>query len=108
MSRIEARWNWQPAYAARGDARVALKRAADACLARSNAQVPVASGELLRSGKVTMEEARACISYSRPYAVIVHERLDVRHPRGHAKFLEMAALEAQQTLERDIAKGIHL
>lgn len=44
-------------------------------------------------------DAEASTSYQTPYAVIVHENLNARHPRGQAKFLEQPAREGR----RDIA-----
>lgn len=40
------------------------------------------------------------------YAVPVHERLDVHHPTGKAKFLEDAAYAARDELEREVVKRV--
>lgn len=41
-----------------------------------------------------------------PYALFVHERLDVHHPVGQAKFLESAVLEAARDLPSRLAARI--
>lgn len=40
------------------------------------------------------------------YAIFVHERLDVHHPHGQAKFLEQAAQELGSEVLRDIGAAI--
>jgi len=45
---------------------------------------------------------------SAPYALPVHERLDVHHPVGQAKFLEYAVLASKPDLAQNIAKRIDL
>lgn len=40
------------------------------------------------------------------YAIYVHERLDLKHPKGQAKFLEQPALELAPKLERNLASRI--
>jgi hypothetical protein len=39
-----------------------------------------------KAGKDSKSEV--IVGYSAPYAVYVHERLDLKHPNGQAKFLE--------------------
>jgi hypothetical protein len=43
-----------------------------------------------------------------PYALPVHERLDVDHPIGEAKFLENSLLEASSGLGERVARRIDL
>src|SRR5262245_48992370 len=65
-------------------------------MTRSKTIVPVLTGKLRDSGKVQIEEMkdnqiRLNLGYGDKtawYAAIVHERLDVRHENGQAKFLE--------------------
>lgn len=79
-------------------AREALAAAADDVLARSNALVPVNSGNLEASGKTSMEsEDQATIEYDADYAVIQHERTEWHHAQGQAKFLETALLDSTRT-----------
>lgn len=81
----------------------AAKAAADVVLEESQRLVPVDTGALAASGKVTREDGpSAVISYGQSdgagrdgrdtadYAIPVHERMDVSHPIGQAKFLEAA------------------
>lgn len=64
-------------------------------------RVPVHYGTLRASGTVEQprivgNEVRVVIGYggpSAPYAAIVHERLDVHHNTGQAKYLEQPMLE---------------
>jgi hypothetical protein len=65
-----------------------LELAAEKLLAESRQRVPVATGELKDSGKVVMQDGAASVVYDAPHALSVHERLDVRHPDGQAKYLE--------------------
>jgi|TARA_Y100000310_G_scaffold7603_1_gene8333 hypothetical protein len=53
--------------------------------------VPVATGRLRNARTVVVRgiiDPEALLSYNTAYAVYVHERLDLRHPVGEAKFLE--------------------
>lgn len=100
-------WSYTPpsvdgilALHAAGEAAVA--HAADAVLGESQRLVPVDTGALQASGKVTRDGLEATISYgdedgagrdgqdTAQYAIPVHERLDAEHPAGQAKFLEAA------------------
>lgn len=82
-----------PGHAAR-----ALDKEANAILARSQRLVPVKTGRLQRSGRrlkvrVGRKGASVKIKYGRksvPYATAVHQRTDVNHPQGQAKYLEDA------------------
>lgn len=40
------------------------------------------------------------------YALIVHERLDVNHPTGQAKFLESVVLERERELSEIVKREI--
>jgi hypothetical protein len=52
---------------------------------------------------VTGSGADASVEFTAEHAVPVHERTDVRHPIGEAKFLENALKEEQQALLEAIA-----
>jgi hypothetical protein len=41
-----------------------------------------------------------------PYAVYVHENLDVHHPYGEAKFLERACMDHVSKMKEDLAYEI--
>lgn len=82
-------------------ARKGIEEAAEDVLNRSNDLIPTASGELRDSGTVTKEsDDGVAISYgnngSAPYAVAQHERTELRHDDGQAKFLETAFLGGQE------------
>lgn len=65
-------------------------------MARSQALVPIDTGELKASGYVRLGPGgKVEIGYSAPYALAVHERLNVRHRQGQAKYLE-AAVDAER------------
>lgn len=62
-------------------------------------QVPIEEGTLLRSQKVTVdaENLVAALSYNTPYARYQHEKLELRHEHGNAKFLEIPLISEAQT-----------
>lgn len=66
----------------------ALAAAGAALLERADPLVPVDTSRLRRSGAVVLDDDSAYVVYDTPYAVPVHERLEVFHPHGQAKFLE--------------------
>lgn len=49
----------------------------------------------LRNKRRTAVFTKLSVGFSAPYATVVHERLNVHHPRGQAKYLERATLEIQ-------------
>ena len=62
--------------------------------------VPVETGRLVGSGAVHVDGDTAALTYDGPYARYQHERLDLRHEHGQAKFLEQPiTTEAQTALE---------
>lgn len=84
------------------------EEAAQRLLQASNQRVPVDSGELRDSGRVTVEGLEASVGYGAPHAVAVHENLEAHHDQGQAKFLEAALLEEQRALLEAIAASIKL
>lgn len=69
----------------------AVKAGGDHILDVSNEHVPLEHGTLRDSGKVTQDGPTATISYGTAYAVVEHERTDLKHDHGRtAKFLEKA------------------
>jgi hypothetical protein len=54
--------------------------------------VPVETGRLVGSAEVQVDGDRASLSYAGPYARYQHERLDLRHEHGQAKYLEQPVL----------------
>lgn len=80
----------------------AILRIGEDILAESNTLVPVDTATLRNSGTVRLDKERSSgmvsvsVNYGvdvpipRDYAMAVHERLDVQHRNGQAKFLETA------------------
>ncbi|NUO58995.1 MAG: HK97 gp10 family phage protein [Hamadaea sp.] len=64
-------------------------------------RTPVETGRLAGSAAVHLDhqdgDATASITYDGPYARYQHERLDLRHETGQAKFLESALLSEADT-----------
>lgn len=84
-------------------------------LTEAKRRTPVDTGTLRASGKVgMMREGRTIIaifSFGGPaesYVVYVHERLDVFHMVGQAKFLESVLNESRAHMAKRIAKRIDL
>lgn len=78
-----------------GKTRRGIRRGANMILERSKPQVPVDTGRLKRSGKVTKIKGGARISYEARnpktgynYAPIQHENKYFKHRVGNAKYLE--------------------
>jgi len=68
-----------------------LWEAGERVMIEANKVIPIESGELERSSRVSVDPARlrAAVSYAGPYAVIQHERMDLHHDAGRmAKWLE--------------------
>lgn len=83
-----------------GAARKALRDAAEVVLGEAQELCPVETGTLV--GSATVDEAAsddrtAVFGFNTDYAAIVHEREDVAHGQGQAKFLQEAI---QRTLPR--------
>ena len=80
-----------------------IHQAAEAVMAESDSHVPIESGRLDKSSKVSQDELEAVVSYDEPYAVIQHENMREHHDPGrHAKFLEQAG----NTKRREIAATV--
>lgn len=82
------------------------QEAAEELLAATRPRVPVDTGALRDSGRAE----DGWIIFDAPHAAIVHERLDLKHDAGEAKFLENAANanrhEIAETLARDIRRAV--
>lgn len=85
-----------------------LESAAEQVLRRSDADVPVQTGRLKRSGTVQVDKGRleAGVGYDTNYAVEVHEDMSRHHPDGHAKYLENAFNELRPQLLEEIGRRI--
>lgn len=92
----------------------AVREEAEDLLSDSKPLVPVDTGTLRNTGTVEGPTWKGSVvtaivgygSAAVDYAVIVHERLDLNHPVGQAKFLEQPALEHERDLEARLAKRI--
>lgn len=71
----------------------AMRKAGRDLLKRSNELAPVDDRDLIRSGRVVVDDLSVTVRYTAPHAVFQHERLDYVHDDGGAKFLERASDE---------------
>jgi len=72
----------------------AMKGTARKLLKRSNELAPRDDGDLIKSGKVVIDDLTVTVRYTAPHAVFQHEHLDWQHEGGGgAKFLEIASDE---------------
>lgn len=71
-----------------------LREAGRAVLKRSNEMAPKDDLDLVKSGRVTVDDLTVQVSYTAVHARFQHENLDYEHADGgQAKFLERAADE---------------
>lgn len=93
----------------------ALYQLGEEILTQSQEIVPVDTGSLKRSGHTTLpaiegDQIVVTIGYggpSAPYALPVHERIDVFHrPPTQAKFLESPVLAAAKRLETALTQAV--
>lgn len=87
------------AYAAQDAAEQALLEELLVELAEAKRRTPVDTGALRASGRVVgpTRASRALVGnivFDQPYAVFVHEHLEVHHRVGQAKYLESVLLES--------------
>jgi len=71
----------------------ALRSVAELTLSASQADCPKLTGELAASGVVEPVPGGFAVVFKAPHALIVHERTDLAHTTGRAKFLETNYLE---------------
>lgn len=80
-----------------------VESASDHVFQASQQLVPLESGRLMRSGKVTQTGKSAVISYDTVYACRQHEELTWRHSPGRsAKYLEIP-----MTMEISTVRGLY-
>ena len=108
-----AKWYGDRAKAAaREGGAEGVKDAAEIVFDASQRAVPEATGALKRSGKITRgkDGLEADITYGEGLpdnrAVIVHEKLEILHPKGSAKYLENAMTESARRVEDVIAEAV--
>lgn len=97
---------------------VAVDAAAQVVFDESQRLVPVDTGALQASGRVTRDGLEAVISYgaedgagrrgqdTAAYAVVQHERLDFEHPHGQAKYLETALHSQTEKVAEALVEGL--
>lgn len=72
----------------------AMRETGRKMLKRSNELAPVDDRDLVKSGKVVVDDLSVSVRYTAPHAVFQHEHLDWEHADGgNAKFLEIASDE---------------
>ena len=92
-------------------AAAALNFVAEETMTDAKIHTPVKFGTLKRSGHVQHATARslaARLVFGTEYAVWVHERTELRHKNGEAKFLEHAVQRTAHGFEERIAFGLTL
>ena len=86
----------------------AVLQSAETVMTESKELCPVATGALrdsaVAASDVSDDVINAAVGYTASYALYVHERLDVTHVNGEAKFLEKA-LKSYETRYLPALKG---
>lgn len=106
------KWNGAKAKAAVvAGGKDGVKAAAELVFEATQRDVPVQTGELKNSGKVTVDGLEAEISYGEGLpddrAVIIHEKLNIHHDSGgSAKYLENPTTASASRVAAIIAAGI--
>lgn len=92
-----------------GACRLAMVPEAEAIARLAAEKCPTETGRLRDSVRVAQTASGATVSFGGadvPYAVAVHERLDLEHANGEAKFLEKAARSVAASVAQDIAARV--
>jgi hypothetical protein len=91
-------------------ARGAMRDAGEQIIGDAQAICPVDKGTLQASGTVDDSNLESgnelVIGFDTDYAAVVHERLDVHHPQGQAKYLETAVKNDLPRIGRTIAEEV--
>lgn len=87
-----------------------VKDATELVFEATQREVPVESGALKRSGRVKVDGIHGEVIYgegsSGRYAAIIHEKLEIRHDTGSAKYLENPTAASARQAFAAIAAGI--
>lgn len=88
---------------------LAIRAEAFGIMAESIPQVPVLTGRLRASGttgrvKITASGPQVRIGYGTDYGLAVHEKMEVHHPVGNAKFLERPVNAAKRGYAARVAR----
>ena len=84
----------------------ANRAAGERILTRAQQLVPVDTGHLRDSGYVRESNDSVEVGFDADYALHVHERTDIFHQNGQAKFLETAVNELAPTITETYAQHI--
>lgn len=108
---MKMNWDGAKAKAAvRSGGEDGVAAAAQLVFEASQRAVPEDTSDLKRSGKVEVKGLKATVSYGEGLpdarAAIVHEKLDLRHDDGSAKYLENPTRAAAPRVLSAIAAGI--
>lgn len=83
-----------------------VRAGAEIQLRDATSRVPVDQGELRDSGQVVTDGDSAAVTYTAGHAVIVHERMDLHHPNGQAKYLEAAMDSTRAEVLQAVAAAV--
>ena len=107
QKQFEIGWNSEAIVAIlAGATHEGLNLAAEHLLQASTQLAPHEEGDLARSGEVSSDPTTntVAVSFDRPYAVVQHEDLTLRHDDGkQAKYLEEPMNSEQETMLQLIA-----
>jgi hypothetical protein len=109
----ELRWHGDKAMASALQAATkAIQTAAADLQGKSAMQAPVDTGDLRANCSVSPtttrgDEVSVTVGYDLPYAIVQHEHLEYRHPKGgKAKFLEDPYKENEAKYKRSIQNAV--
>ncbi len=90
-----------------GRALALTEEVAEKVLEQAREAAPVDTGALRASAFLDRGSGGGIeIGFSAPHALTVHERVDVAHQTGEAKFLERALFAAEGELARQVAQSL--
>lgn len=69
-------------------------------------RTPEDTGDLRDSAGVDVKGNEASVFFGTDHAIVVHEKLDLHHTNGQAKFLESALESEADRIVEDIAAGM--
>ncbi|ADQ04404.1 hypothetical protein Calow_0836 [Caldicellulosiruptor owensensis OL] len=109
----ELKWNGDKVSKAVEQAvKAALQKCAADLQRKSAERAPIDTGDLRSNCSVSPLKREGAkfyhtVGYNLPYAIVQHERLDFRHPKGgEAKYLEKPFNENKSLYERYIGEAI--
>jgi len=87
-----------------------VKAGAEKIVKATEPFVPEDTGELINSVVVEVNKDTATITYQADHAAVVHERMDVHHPKGSAKYLDKGiragSADALRAMEEELERGL--